>query len=80
MPVYLFRMRHDQEGIEPAHVTLPDAHAAWAQAITACGEMLRDLDGELVPRVPWEMEVTDEAGSPIFVFRFCAENVKSRRR
>ena len=49
---------------------LPDKHAAWSEATTACGELLRELDGRLHPGDEWSMEVKDEKGDQIYLLEF----------
>jgi hypothetical protein len=73
MPRYYFNVRHktvheDEEGME-----LPDYKAAWVEATTACGEMMRDLDGRLEIGPEWRMEVLDERHRLLFIIRFSAE-------
>jgi hypothetical protein len=71
MPRYYFRITGSlhteikREGLE-----LPDKQAAWAEATTACGELLRDIDGALKPGDTWQMMVTDEAGRDIYQLEF----------
>lgn len=56
------------EGLE-----LTDRDAAWIEATTACGELLRDLDGKLKPGDQWRMRVKDEAGTDVFHLEFKTE-------
>jgi len=72
MPRYFFHVHDgtnmpDEEGVE-----LPDLKAARSQGILACGEMLKDIDGDLPRDLVWEMVVEDEAGAPVLTFRFTA--------
>ena len=53
------------EGLE-----LPDKNAAWVEATTACGELLRDLDGRLNPGDQWSMKVKDASGADIYLLEF----------
>jgi hypothetical protein len=53
------------EGLE-----LPDREAAWAEATTASGELLRDLDGRLRPGDQWSMRVQDAFGADIYLLEF----------
>jgi len=43
-------------------IDLPDTHAAWIEATAACGEIIRDLDGQLKPGETWKMVVRDAEG------------------
>ena len=33
----------------------------WAQAVTLCGEMLKEIDGNLPPATEWNLEVCQAA-------------------
>jgi hypothetical protein len=48
----------------------PDREAAWVEATTACGELLRDLTGKLKPGDQWCMKVQDATGADIYVLEF----------
>src|SRR5688500_2116799 len=65
-------MRPDREGSE-----LPHNHAAWSEAVRTCGEMLKNIDGDLPVNSKWEMEVSDEHGRTIFTLRFSANENKA---
>ncbi len=70
MPRYHFHIHDgvsepDLEGLE-----LPSKHAAWSEAVRACGEMLKDIDGQLPAGREWMMEVTDGRGQTVFTLRF----------
>ena len=68
MPLYFFRISHG-EGTPPLArdgVELADDRAAWVEATTACGEMLRDLDGDLKAGSEWRMEVTRQSGEIVY--------------
>jgi hypothetical protein len=49
---------------------LPDSEAAWVEATTACGELLRNLNGRLRPGDHWSMQVKDEAGTDLYILEF----------
>jgi hypothetical protein len=51
-------------------IELPDKDAAWIEATSASGELLRNLDGRLRPGDHWSMHVKDESGSEIYVLEF----------
>jgi hypothetical protein len=71
MPRYFFRLLNGlntemkNEGLD-----LPDKEAAWSEATTACGELLKDLDGNLRPGDKWQMTVKDESGADIYALEF----------
>ena len=52
---------------------MADDDAAWVEATTACGEMLRDLDGALKAGPEWRMEVLRESGEVVYRLTFSAE-------
>ena len=56
----------DAEGLD-----LIDMNAVRVEAISAAGEMLRELDGYL-PRQEWVMRVSDESRRPILTLQFRA--------
>jgi hypothetical protein len=60
MPRYFFHVRHQDQRQDPDGIELPDVHAAWHEATTAAGEMLKELDGNLRPGHDWCMQVNDE--------------------
>ena len=74
MPRYFFNItqgelaRTADEGRD-----LPGDEAAWEEATTACGEMIKELDGKLKASPEWRMEVTRESGEVVYRLRFSAE-------
>ncbi|MDX6806420.1 DUF6894 family protein [Terrihabitans rhizophilus] len=62
MPIYRF---HVPTGVDPEPVELPHDDAAWSEAVTLCGEMLRDVDGNLPSPTGWLFEVFDASGGRI---------------
>lgn len=74
MPHYSFTITHGQEIIDPRYpLEFADDEAAWIEATKACGEMLRDLDGDLKAGPEWRMEVKRETGEVLYRLRFSAE-------
>ncbi|MBZ9676867.1 DUF6894 family protein [Mesorhizobium sp. ES1-1] len=74
MPRYHFHVDDgtllaDNEGTE-----LPDLQAARAEAVSAAGELLRDLDGALWEGdKTWIMHVTDQDDILLFTLSFSAK-------
>jgi hypothetical protein len=74
MPRYFFNItqgklpRPADEGMQ-----LPNHEAAWEEATTTCGEMIKELDGKLKAGPEWRMEVTTESGAVLYRLRFSAE-------
>jgi hypothetical protein len=42
------------------------ANAAWRKATGSCGQMIRDMDGDLSPGHELELEATDEFSNPLY--------------
>lgn len=75
MPRYFFHVFYegelsqtDAEGVE-----LANDDAAWAEAASACGQMISDIDGSMRPNASWWMEVADANGKRLFRLTFRAE-------
>lgn len=73
-PIYFLRVftngieRHRTEGL-----AFPSREAAWEEASTSAGEIIREMDGKMHPGLDWRMDVVDEAGRIIYRFCFSAE-------
>ena len=83
MPRYYFHIRHRTLALDTEGVVLADDAAAWEEATTACGEMMRDLDGALKRGPEWRMEVVDDTDRHLFTVHFggeVAQGDKNRRR
>lgn len=77
MPRYFFSTTHgDERHDHEEALELTDDEAAWSEATTACGEILRDMDGKLKPNKAWRMDVDDENHEPIFSLRLIPEVYK----
>lgn len=59
MPLYYFVIKHDRKTPEarPSGLELADMDAAWEEATKTTGEIVRDLDGSLMPGSEWSIEV-----------------------
>jgi hypothetical protein len=73
MPRYFFNIHHDRSTIDDVGEELPDRHEAWRAATIAAGEIIKEIDGGLVPGRDWRLEVTDEFWEPLYVIRVSAE-------
>jgi hypothetical protein len=61
MPRYFFQITENKNTARPEiPVEFSDVESAWEEATTACGELLRDLDGSLVAGTDWTIEVQGE--------------------
>ena len=72
MPLFHFNIQDDVPRPDPDGLDLPDKDAAWAEAVRCCGEVLRELDGNLSRGSEWRMEVINASGQPVFTLRFLA--------
>jgi hypothetical protein len=74
MPLYFFNIT---DGVLPRPLDegmdLPNDDAAWEEATTCCGEMIKELDGKLKAGPDWQMVVCNAAGDRIYRLRFSAE-------
>jgi hypothetical protein len=52
--------------------------AAWAEATRATGEILEEIDGSLEPEREWRMDVSNDAGQPLFSLRLMPETYVER--
>jgi hypothetical protein len=79
MPLYYYSITHGQETSEHRDgLDFPDDEGAWREATTACGEMIRDLDGDLKAGPEWRMEVKRESGEVVYRLRFSAEAYETK--
>jgi hypothetical protein len=77
MPIYRFKIRSGRNKDRPGHDTdLPDNRAAWKEAAATCRDLSRDIIDDFAVNPVWELEVADTAGTPLFRFRFVAENLE----
>jgi hypothetical protein len=71
MPLFYFFVADGRNSqIKNEGLELPDRDAAWIEATSACGELLRELDGQLNPGDEWSMLVKDQEGAEIYVLEF----------
>jgi hypothetical protein len=71
MPQYFFTVLDGRKSeLKNEGLDLPDNDAAWVEATTACGELLRNLNGRLKPGDHWSMLVKDDAGAELYVLEF----------
>ena len=74
--LYYFRVftngieRHRTEGL-----AFSSREAAWEEASTSTGEILREMDGKMHIGLDWRMDVTDSADTPIYRLSFKTEEL-----
>lgn len=74
VPLYFFNVKNGLEAPDQVGTELPDKRAAWLVATRSCGDLIREIDGNLKPGREWRMEVTDEFANLVYVIRVSAEN------
>ena len=72
MPRFHFDIHDGVAQPDPDGLEMRDKDEAWAEAVRSCGEMLKDIDGQLQPGSEWRMDVTDAARKPVFTLCFIA--------
>jgi len=73
MPRYFFNVCHDQVLIDDEGEELPDKHSAWREATVTTGQMIKSMNGRLLPGTKWRLEVTDEFAHPLYVIHIIAD-------
>lgn len=66
MPLYFFHVRHVHQSFDLDVLEFPDVRAAWHEATSSAGELLKELDGDLRPGQDWCMRVADEFENTLF--------------
>jgi hypothetical protein len=76
MPRYFFHVHDVAPNKDGQGEELPDDEAAWREATSYAGALLNDIDGKFRPGQEWRLEVTDEAGKPIYKIFISAKQEK----
>jgi hypothetical protein len=69
-------LKSDGEYANDHVVDLPRAEDARQEASRVCCDMIRDTIVALETNPEWRLEISDESGNPLYLFRFTAENFK----
>jgi uncharacterized protein DUF6894 len=69
-----FQIRYGQYANDHV-VDLPRAEDARQEASQVCCDMIRDII-VLETNLEWRLEVPDESGEPLYLFRFTVESFK----
>jgi hypothetical protein len=64
-----FHIRYGQYANDHV-VDLPRAEDARQEASQLCCDMIRDIIAALETNLEWRLEVSDESGEPLYLFRF----------
>jgi len=75
MPRFFFHVQHRETALDTEGLMLTDKTAARDEAVSAAGEMLRELDGDFWRDPTWRMWVTDEAGANVCSLVFSVEDL-----
>jgi hypothetical protein len=74
MPQYRFQVSRGKfSSGTRVEMALENKEAAWNEAAALCADLARDIIGEMKSEPEWLLEASDEAGHPLFKFRFVAE-------
>ena len=70
MPLYYFVVTQNEQTNQPSEpVDLPGMDAAWEEATSAAGEIIRDSDGKLSVNGKWQIEIQDKSRKPLRTIR-----------
>ncbi len=76
MPFYFFRIQNGPYSGACDHATeLADRNAAWKELTSVCGDMVGSISRKLEQNSEWQMELLDEAKTPLFRIRIVAESL-----
>ena len=73
MPLFFFNVIDGYSHCDETGTDLPDIYTAQAQAIRLSAELLAEMGTRFWDGIAWRLEVADEQGRILFVFRFAAE-------
>ncbi|MGC2084272.1 MAG: hypothetical protein WA702_13065 [Bradyrhizobium sp.] len=76
MPRYFFNVHDVKPSIDEHGEELPDDEAAWKEATSFAGALIKDIDGEFRPGQEWSLEVTDDAGKSLYQIHISAKAKK----
>jgi hypothetical protein len=74
VPRYFFNIKHGKDITDTEGTELAGVAEARDQALTTAGEMIKHQDHTVWNGSEWRMNVTDEAGRPVFTLRFAADD------
>jgi hypothetical protein len=74
MPLYYFVLTTHEATHEPGEpVEFAGLDAAWEEATTAAGEIIKDCDGSLPADAKWQIQIQDESRKPLRTIRLLTE-------
>ena len=75
--IYFFRIfTNDVKRHQTEAIAFPSKEAAWHEASTSSGEILREMDGNMHIGMDWRMEVSNAAGELIYRLTFKTEAIE----
>jgi len=76
MPNYYFRISSGQfSGGSDLPAALSDLDAAWEEVTKISADLLPSISRQIKPDAEWQMELLDEAKTPVFRIRLLTETV-----
>lgn len=81
MPRYFFNTfdGEDSSHVDDVGEELPSREAAWEAATRYAADVLRDLDGKLLPGADWRLEVLKEDRSRVFQIKVHCDDLEHRQ-
>ncbi|MGA2289339.1 DUF6894 family protein [Bradyrhizobium sp.] len=73
MQTYSFSVKEGKFSNTPVTSRLPDLAAAQKEAIGLCADLMPDVLREVDSDCNWQIEVSDQAGTPVYRLRLVAE-------
>lgn len=75
MQRYSFRVTRGKDNQQEMTSDLPDNQAAQREAVAIFSDLARSFAHDIDAHPEWQIEVTDEAGKPIFRLTLLAESL-----
>jgi len=73
MQTYSFSVKEGKFSNSPVTSLLPDLAAAQKEAIGLCADLMPDVLREAQINCNWQIEVTDQAGTPVYRLSLVSE-------
>jgi hypothetical protein len=79
MPRFSFHVSQGKFSHPVITAAFENSNAARQEALSICADLGRDIFAGLTSDSAWQMEVTDDSGTPIFRLRLSAESLDRKR-
>ncbi len=76
MQTYLFSVKEGKFSHASVTSTLPDLASARQEAIGLVADLMPDVLRDVDTGYSWQLEVTDQAGTPVYRLRLVAEPLR----